>query len=89
MFESAICLMTTFRKIFSTEHPYAKEFFSVGLSHGFQTHRGEIHVVRYNDIILKSNEKVFNTQTGKFTAAVDGSYIFHYHGLSKTDQVSL
>lgn len=87
MFESAICLMTTFRKIFSTEHPYAKEFFSVGISHGFQTHRGEI--VRYNDIILKSNEKVFNTQTGKFTPAVDGSYIFHYHGLSKTDQVSL
>lgn len=87
MFESAICLMTTFRKIFSTEHPYAKEFFSVGLSNDFQTHRGEI--VRYNDIILKSNEKVFNTQTGKFTAAVDGSYIFHYHGLSKTDQVSL
>lgn len=79
--------MTTFRKIFSTEHPYAKEFFSVGLSHDFQTHRGEI--VRYNDIILKSNEKVFNTQTGKFTAAVDGSYIFHYHGFSKTDQVSL
>lgn len=79
--------MTTFRKIFSTEHPYAKEFFSVGLSHDFQTHRREI--VRYNDIILKSNEKVFNTQTGKFTAAVDGSYIFHYHGLSKTDQVSL
>lgn len=87
MFEPAICLMTTFRKIFSTEHPYAKEFFSVGLSNDFQTHRGEI--VRYNDIILKSNEKVFNTQTGKFTAAVDGSYIFHYHGLSKTDQVSL
>lgn len=87
MFESAICLMTTFRKIFSTEHPYAKEFFSVGLSNDFQTHRGEI--VRYNDIILKSNEKVFNNQTGKFTAAVDGSYIFHYHGLSKTDQVSL
>lgn len=79
--------MTTFRKIFSTEHPYAKEFFSVGLSHGFQTHRGEI--VRYNDIILKSNEKVFNTQTGKFTAAVDGSYIFHYHGLAKTYQLSL
>lgn len=79
--------MTTFRKIFSTEHPYAKEFFSVGLSHDFQTHRGEI--VRYNDIILKSNEKVFNNQTGKFTAAVDGSYIFHYHGLAKTDQVSL
>lgn len=87
MFESAICLMTTFRKIFSTEHPYAKEFFSVGLSLDFQTHRGEI--VRYNDIILKSNENVFNTQTGKFTAAVDGSYIFHYHGLAKTDQVSL
>lgn len=87
MFESAKCLMKTFRNFFSTEHPYEKEFFSVGLSHHFQTHRGEI--VRYIDIILKSNANVFNTQIGKFTAAVDGSYIFHYYGLAGTDQVGL
>lgn len=62
-------------------------FFSVGLSHHFQTHRGKI--VTCNDIIIKSNAKVYNAQTGKFTTAVDGSYIFHYHGLAGTDQVGL
>lgn len=88
MFESAICLMMTFQNFFSTEHPYEKEFFfSVGLSHHFQTHRGKI--VTCNDIIIKSNAKVYNAQTGKFTTAVDGSYIFHYHGLAGTDQVGL
>uniref|UniRef100_K1R8I1 Complement C1q-like protein 3 n=1 Tax=Magallana gigas TaxID=29159 RepID=K1R8I1_MAGGI len=66
------------------EYPYQKESFSVGLNHHFQTSQGEI--VRYNNIIVNSNANVFNTQTGKFTAAMDGTYIFHYHGLAQNDE---
>lgn len=70
-----------------TEHPYEKESFSVGLDHHFQTSQGEI--VRYNDNIVNSNANVYNIQTGKFTAALDGTYIFHYHGLAQDDQVGI
>lgn len=72
---------------FRTEYPYQKESFSVGLNHHFQTSQGEI--VRYNNIIENSTANVFNTQTGKFTAAMDGTYIFHYHGLAQNDEVGL
>lgn len=39
----------------------------------------------YNDIILNSN--TYNPLTGRFTAPLDGTYIFHYHGLAQNNQV--
>lgn len=66
-------------------HVYGKDIFSVGLDHHFHSTNGEI--VKYNYIIAKSNTNVYNPSSGKFTASLDGTYIFHYYGLAPNNQV--
>lgn len=70
---------------YHTEHPNEKDTFSVGMNHHFHTTNGAI--VKYNYIMANSNANVYNPLTGKFTASVDGTYLFHYHGLAQRDQV--
>jgi hypothetical protein len=43
-------------------------------------------VLLYNDIIL--GNAAYNQITGKFTAPLDGTYIFHFHGLAQKDKVN-
>lgn len=66
-------------------HVYGKDVFTVGLDHHFHSTTGEI--VKYNFIIANSNTNVYNPSSGKFTAAFDGTYIFHYYGLAPKNQV--
>lgn len=68
-------------------HVYGKDVFTVGLDHHFHSTTGEI--VKYNFIIANSNTNVYNPSSGKFTAAFDGTYIFHYYGLDPKNQVFL
>lgn len=35
------------------------------------------------------NTNVYNPSSGKFTAALDGTFIFHYYGLAPKNQVFL
>lgn len=67
------------------EYEYKKVSFSVGLDHRVHAANGEI--VLYNDIILASS--AYNSRTGVFTAPLDGTYIFHYHGLAQNNKVRL
>lgn len=82
IFVMFISILIGSRFIF-TEYAYKKVTFSVGLDHHFHATNGE--TVMYNDIILNSN--AYNTLTGRFTAPLDGTYIFHYHGLAQNNQV--
>lgn len=68
-------------------HVYGKDVFTVGLDQHFHSTTGEI--VKYNFIIANSNTNVYNPSSGKFTAAFDGTYIFHYYGLDPKNQVFL
>lgn len=73
-----LCTIGCYLKDTSTE----KMFF-----HHFHSTSGEI--VKYNFIIANSNTNVYNPSSGKFTAAFDGTYIFHYYGLDPKNQVFL
>ncbi|XP_055997849.1 complement C1q tumor necrosis factor-related protein 4-like [Ostrea edulis] len=64
------------------EYEYKKVSFSVGLDHRVHAANGKI--VLYNDIILASS--AYNSRTGVFTAPLDGTYIFHYHGLAQNNK---
>lgn len=76
-----------YKRLLFIGHVYGKDVFTVGLDHHFHSTTGEI--VKYNFIIANSSTNVYNPSSGKFTAALDGTYIFHYYGLAPKNQVFL
>lgn len=76
-----------YKRLLFIGHVYGKDVFTVGLDHHFHSTTGEI--VKYNLIIANSSTNVYNPSSGKFTAALDGTYIVHYYGLAPKNQVFL